>query len=134
MAPCITVLEAARADGDIKVDVIEAKPSGGTRRRGRGHCTVRPVAAIDRRPASKRRARSSWSAVTTTSSSVSHVVSVSSARSVLPMLSRDELAVGCWVGGQANQQLKQELGPGAFEGRSWTALHRHALKSRIAFA
>jgi SRSO17 transposase len=39
-----------------------------------------------------------------------------------------------WVCGQAHQQLKQELGPGHFEGRSWTGLHRHALMACIAFA
>jgi SRSO17 transposase len=38
-----------------------------------------------------------------------------------------------WVCEQAHQQLKQELGLGAFEGRSWTGLHRHALMSCIAF-
>jgi SRSO17 transposase len=39
-----------------------------------------------------------------------------------------------WVCEQAHQQLKQELGLGAFEGRSWTGLHRHTLMSCIAFA
>ena len=39
-----------------------------------------------------------------------------------------------WVCEQAHQQLKQELGLGSFEGRSWTGLHRHALMSCIAFA
>ena len=39
-----------------------------------------------------------------------------------------------WVCEQAHQQLKQELGLGAFEGRSWTGLHRRALMSCIAFA
>jgi len=39
-----------------------------------------------------------------------------------------------WVCEQAHQQLKQELGLGAFEGRSWTGLHRHALMSCVAFA
>ena len=39
-----------------------------------------------------------------------------------------------WVCEQVHQQLKQELGLGAFEGRSWTGLHRHALMSCIAFA
>ena len=38
-----------------------------------------------------------------------------------------------WVCEQAHQQLKQELGLGAFEGRSWSGLHRHALMSCIAF-
>jgi SRSO17 transposase len=37
-----------------------------------------------------------------------------------------------WVCEQAHQQLKQELG--AFGGRSWTGLHRHALMGCIAFA
>jgi SRSO17 transposase len=39
-----------------------------------------------------------------------------------------------WVCEQAHQQLKQELGLGRFEGRSWTGLHRHALMTCIAFA
>jgi SRSO17 transposase len=39
-----------------------------------------------------------------------------------------------WVCEQAHQQLKQELGLGHFEGRSWTGLHRHALMTCIAFA
>ncbi len=39
-----------------------------------------------------------------------------------------------WVCEQAHQQLKQELGLGSFEGRSWTGLHRHALMGCIAFA
>ncbi|CAH2603497.1 protein of unknown function [Rhodovastum atsumiense] len=39
-----------------------------------------------------------------------------------------------WVCEQAHQQLKQELGFGHFEGRSWTGLHRHALMTCIAFA
>lgn len=39
-----------------------------------------------------------------------------------------------WVCEQAHQQLKQELGLGHFEGRSWTGLHRHALMSCMAFA
>ena len=39
-----------------------------------------------------------------------------------------------WVCEQAHQQLKQELGLGHFEGRSWTGLHRHALMSCLAFA
>lgn len=39
-----------------------------------------------------------------------------------------------WVCEQAHQQLKQELGLGDFEGRSWTGLHQHALMSCIAFA
>src|SRR3712207_3237700 len=37
-----------------------------------------------------------------------------------------------WVCEQAHQQLKQELGLGHFEGRSWTGLHRHALMTCIA--
>jgi SRSO17 transposase len=39
-----------------------------------------------------------------------------------------------WVCEQGHQQLKQELGLGHFEGRSWTGLHRHALMTCIAFA
>ncbi len=39
-----------------------------------------------------------------------------------------------WSCEQAHQQLKQELGLGDFEGRSWTGLHRHALMTCIAFA
>ena len=39
-----------------------------------------------------------------------------------------------WVCEQAHQQLKQELGLGHFEGRSWTGLHRHALMTCIACA
>src|SRR5919199_171209 len=38
-----------------------------------------------------------------------------------------------WVCEQGHQQLKQELGLGHFEGRSWTGLHRHALMTCIAF-
>jgi SRSO17 transposase len=50
---------------------------------------------------------------------------------------RRELAAAIkarWVCEQAHQQLKQELGLGHFEGRSWTGLHRHALMTCIAFA
>src|SRR3954447_6342903 len=39
-----------------------------------------------------------------------------------------------WSCEQAHQQLKQELGLGDFEGRSWTGLHRHALMTCVAFA
>lgn len=39
-----------------------------------------------------------------------------------------------WVCEQAHQQLKQEVGLGDFEGRSWTGLHRHALMTCIAYA
>ena len=39
-----------------------------------------------------------------------------------------------WSCEQAHQQLKQELGLGDFEGRSWTGLHRHMLMTCIAFA
>jgi SRSO17 transposase len=39
-----------------------------------------------------------------------------------------------WVCEQAHQQLKQELGLGRFEGRSWTGLHRHAPMGCVAFA
>jgi len=39
-----------------------------------------------------------------------------------------------WVCEQAHQQLKQELGLGHFEGRSWTGLHRHALMTCLACA
>src|SRR5690349_14815036 len=38
-----------------------------------------------------------------------------------------------WSCQQVPQQLKQELGLGDFEGRSWTGLHRHALMTCIAF-
>lgn len=31
-----------------------------------------------------------------------------------------------WICEQAHQQLKEELGPDHFEGRSWNGLHRHA--------
>ena len=39
-----------------------------------------------------------------------------------------------WVCEQAHQQLKEELGLGHFEGRSWIGLHRHALMTMIAYA
>ena len=39
-----------------------------------------------------------------------------------------------WSCEQVHQQLKQDLGLGDFEGRSWTGLHRHALMACIAFA
>jgi SRSO17 transposase len=39
-----------------------------------------------------------------------------------------------WVCEQAHQQLKEELGLDHFEGRSWQALHRHALMTMIAYA
>ncbi len=37
-----------------------------------------------------------------------------------------------WVCERAHQQMKEELGLGHFEGRSWTGLHRHALMTMIA--
>lgn len=39
-----------------------------------------------------------------------------------------------WVCEQAHQQMKEELGPDHYEGRSWRGLHHHALLSMIAFA
>ena len=39
-----------------------------------------------------------------------------------------------WIGEQAHQQLKEELGLDHFEGRSWIGLHRHALMTMIAYA
>jgi SRSO17 transposase len=39
-----------------------------------------------------------------------------------------------WVGEQAHQQLKEEVGLDHFEGRSWTGLHRHALMTMMALA
>jgi SRSO17 transposase len=54
-----------------------------------------------------------------------------------PRTSRRALAAAIkarWVCEQGHQQLKQELGLGHFEGRSWTGLHRHALMTCMAFA
>jgi SRSO17 transposase len=57
-------------------------------------------------------------------------------KSLQPMAAR--LGLGAikarWVCEQAHQQLKQELGLGHFEGRSWIGLHRHALMTCIACA
>ena len=56
---------------------------------------------------------------------------------LLPRTSLRALAAAIkarWVCEQGHQQLKQELGLGHFEGRSWTGLHRHALMTCIAFA
>src|SRR6059058_4443396 len=39
-----------------------------------------------------------------------------------------------WICEQAHQQMKEELGPDHFEGRSWQGLHRHALMTMIAYA
>jgi SRSO17 transposase len=39
-----------------------------------------------------------------------------------------------WVCEQAHQQLKDELGLGHFEGRSWRGLHHHAFLCQLAFA
>jgi SRSO17 transposase len=39
-----------------------------------------------------------------------------------------------WVCEQMHQQMKNELGLGHFEGRSWRGLHHHALLCRLAFA
>jgi SRSO17 transposase len=39
-----------------------------------------------------------------------------------------------WACEQAHQQLKEELGLGHFEGRSWAGLHRHALMAMLAYA
>jgi SRSO17 transposase len=39
-----------------------------------------------------------------------------------------------WSCELAHQQLKQELGLGHFEGRSWHGLHHHAVLSMVAFA
>ena len=49
----------------------------------------------------------------------------------------EELAVWIkrrWVCEQMHQQLKEELGLGHFEGRSWRGLHHHGLLCRLAFA
>ena len=51
-----------------------------------------------------------------------------------PLRSLAAAIKGRWVCEQAHQQLKQELGLGHFEGRSWTGLHRHALMTCMAFA
>ncbi len=40
----------------------------------------------------------------------------------------------CWNYEQGHQQLKEELGLGHFQGRSWTGLHRHALMTMLALA
>ena len=39
-----------------------------------------------------------------------------------------------WVCEMAHQQLKQELGFGHFEGRSWHGLRHHAVLAMVAFA
>ena len=39
-----------------------------------------------------------------------------------------------WVGEQAHQQPKTELGLDHFQGRSWVGLHHHALLTMMAFA
>ena len=39
-----------------------------------------------------------------------------------------------WSCEQAHQQMKEELGPDHFEGRSWQGLHRHTLMVMIAYA
>ena len=41
---------------------------------------------------------------------------------------------GRWACEQMHQQLKEELGLGHFEGRSWRGLHHHALLGLLAFA
>jgi len=42
------------------------------------------------------------------------------------------IARASWMAGRAGRTLKQHLGLGHFEGRSWTGLHRHALMTMIA--
>jgi SRSO17 transposase len=39
-----------------------------------------------------------------------------------------------WVCEQPHQQMKEELGLGHYEGRSWQGLHHHALMTMISFA
>ena len=39
-----------------------------------------------------------------------------------------------WACEQAHQQLKDELGPDHYEGRSWLGPHHHALLTMIAFS
>lgn len=39
-----------------------------------------------------------------------------------------------WACEQPHQQMKEELGLGHYEGRSWAGLHHHALMTMIAFA
>jgi SRSO17 transposase len=51
-----------------------------------------------------------------------------------PLETLAALIEGRWVCEQAHQQLKDELGLGHFEGRSWRGLHHHALLSLLAFA
>ncbi len=59
---------------------------------------------------------------------------LSNLRPDTPLRSLAAAIKGRWVCEQAHQQLKQELGLGHFEGRSWTGLHRHALMTCMAFA
>lgn len=51
-----------------------------------------------------------------------------------PLLRIAEVIKARWSCELAHQQMKQELGLGHFEGRSWTGLHHHVVLTLVAFA
>lgn len=51
-----------------------------------------------------------------------------------PLRTLASLVKARWVCEQPHQQMKEELGLGNYEGRSWHGLHHHALMTMIAFA
>jgi SRSO17 transposase len=51
-----------------------------------------------------------------------------------PLCTLAPLVKARWVCEQPHQQMKEELGLGHYEGRSWQGLHHHALMTMIAFA
>ena len=124
--------EAVLADAGVAQGDLAARHQGPSRGAVRGH----PHAGRRRREPGRTTAtcpatRSGWSASGARAASANTTSQTCRRGTSLRALAAAIKAR--WVCEQAHQQLKQELGLGHFEGRSWTGLHRHALMTCMAF-